>query len=60
MVLTLMDDDRWVANGMFAFPNGTISAAGHKQNADTLTKIRITTLVGTNTFDAGYVNILYE
>jgi len=60
MVLTLMDDDRWVANGMFAFPNGTISAAGHKQIADTLTKIRITTLVGTNTFDAGYVNILYE
>ncbi len=60
MVFTLLGSNRWSASGMFAYPNGTISAAGHKQISDTLTKIRITTLVGTNTFDAGYVNILYE
>lgn len=60
MVFTLLGSNRWSASGMFAYPNGTISAAGHKQIADTLTKVRITTLVGTNTFDAGYVNILYE
>lgn len=34
--------------------------AGDKTLSDTLTQVRITTLNGTDTFDAGSVNILYE
>lgn len=35
-------------------------AGGTKSLASTLTTIRITTVGGTNTFDAGTINILYE
>lgn len=34
--------------------------AGDKQLSDTLDRIRITTVNGTDTFDAGTINILYE
>ena len=34
--------------------------AGHKALAGTLDRIRLTTVNGTDTFDAGAVNILYE
>ena len=34
--------------------------AGDKTLSDTLTQVRITTLNGTDTFDAGSINILYE
>jgi hypothetical protein len=33
---------------------------GSKTLSDTLTQVRITTVNGTNTFDAGTINILYE
>jgi hypothetical protein len=35
-------------------------AGGYKTLSDTLTQVRITTVGGTNTFDAGSINILYE
>ena len=35
-------------------------SAGSKSLSDTLTQIRITTVNGTDTFDAGSINILYE
>lgn len=38
----------------------TKSFAGHKALAGTLDSIRLTTVNGTDTFDAGAVNILYE
>lgn len=34
--------------------------AGSKTLSDTLTQVRITTVNGTDTFDAGSINILYE
>ncbi len=34
--------------------------AGNKTLSDTLTQVRITTVNGTDTFDAGSINILYE
>lgn len=37
-----------------------ISGAGSKTLSDTLTQVRITTVNGTDTFDAGTINILYE
>ena len=35
-------------------------SAGSKALSDTLTQVRITTVGGTDTFDAGSINILYE
>jgi hypothetical protein len=37
-----------------------MSTGGAKSTSDTLTQVRITTVNGTDTFDAGSVNILYE
>jgi hypothetical protein len=39
---------------------GAYSAGGSISLASTLTQIRITTVGGTNTFDAGSINIMYE
>jgi hypothetical protein len=39
---------------------GSYYVAGSKALSDTLTQVRITTETGTNTFDAGTINILYE
>ena len=52
----------WVANGLFAYTNGlgTTILAGHKALSATLDRVRITTSNGTDTFDAGLINILYE
>ncbi len=36
------------------------SLGGSKTLSDTLTQVRITTVNGTDTFDAGTINILYE
>lgn len=40
--------------------NYTITGAGRKTLSDTLTTVRITTVNGTDTFDAGTINILFE
>jgi hypothetical protein len=52
----------WVASGFFAFDNlaYTIGMAGTKTLSGTLDRVRITTGNGTDTFDAGSINILYE
>jgi hypothetical protein len=54
----------WVASGGFA-GSGTAagfiySNAGSKTLSATLDRVRITTVNGTDTFDAGTINILYE
>jgi hypothetical protein len=52
----------WVGNGNFASVTAgqVVSMAGSKTLSDTLTQVRITTVNGTDTFDAGSINILYE
>lgn len=40
--------------------NYASAGAGRKTLSDTLTQVRITTVNGTDTFDAGSINILYE
>lgn len=52
----------WVASGAFGFSNAAASGAcgGSKTLSDTLDRIRITTVNGTDTFDAGSINILFE
>lgn len=43
-----------------AFGGESVVAGGTKTLSDTLTRIRITTVNGTDTFDAGSINIAYE
>lgn len=52
----------WVASGVTTDTNSTYSlmTAGNKSLSATLDRVRITTVGGTDTFDAGNINILYE
>lgn len=62
MIITLLGSNQWVANGAFARSETTVQnfGQGSKTLSDTLTQVRITTVNGTDTFDAGSINILYE
>jgi hypothetical protein len=62
LVLTLVSGNIWVGSGTNA-ANATDAPSffgGTKTLSDTLDRIRITTVNGTDTFDAGSINILYE
>lgn len=51
----------WAGSGTFSsFGPGVLFVVGSKQLSGTLDRIRLTTANGTDTFDAGIVNILYE
>jgi hypothetical protein len=52
----------WVLSGLFgrSSNNYTSISAGSKSLSAVLDRIRITTISGTPTFDAGSINILYE
>jgi hypothetical protein len=57
----LLSGNTWVASGTlndWAANNAYVS--GSKTLSDTLTQVRLTTVNGTDTFDAGSVNIMYE
>jgi hypothetical protein len=57
-----LDGNTWAANGFFGSSDSVTSEifGGSKTLSDTLTQVRITTVNGTDTFDAGTINILYE
>jgi hypothetical protein len=52
----------WVASfsGSFSDANYSVQGGGSKSLSDVLDRVRITTVNGTDTFDAGSINILYE
>jgi hypothetical protein len=52
----------WVADGVFSRSDGANTAVvgGGKSLSDVLDRVRITHVNGTDTFDAGTINILYE
>lgn len=54
--------NQWTAAGTFSVnSNGSTAwCAGAKTLSDVLTQVRITTVNGTDTYDAGTINILYE
>ena len=58
----LISSNTWVAFGIFGRGDaaGTGVTGGSKALSDTLTQVRITTVNGTDTFDAGSINIIYE
>jgi hypothetical protein len=62
MQIALMSANAWVSSHSYGDLGGTVagSGGGAKTLSDTLTQIRITTVNGTDTFDAGSINILYE
>ena len=61
-IFSLLGSNNWVCQGQFAnigdtrshYPAGAVALSG------TLDRVRITTVNGTDTFDAGSINILYE
>lgn len=53
----------WAAAGNLCFTDanaGATSSGGSKTLSDTLDRVRIGTTGGTNTFDAGTINVVYE
>lgn len=63
VVLSLMDstNNTWVSNGMLASSGNTArNSGGGKSLSGVLDRVRLTTVGGTATFDAGTLNIQYE
>jgi hypothetical protein len=61
MVFLNVTGNLWVATSTAKISTSTLSfAAGTKTLTDVLTQIRITSSNGTDTFDAGSINIMYE
>jgi hypothetical protein len=62
MTINNFNGNTWVSghNGSRSDSAIVMSGAGSKTLSDVLTQIRITTVNGTDTFDAGSINILYE
>jgi hypothetical protein len=62
IVLTSFGSNKWLISGVVTDSGSefTLTTSGGKTLSDTLTQVRITTGGGTDTFDAGSINILYE
>jgi len=62
ITITSMGSNIWISSGnILNSSSSPISVnAGIKTLSDTLTQVRITTVNGTDTFDAGSINIMYE
>jgi len=61
--ILLIGSNNWAQTGFVSSPSASNSGntgAGSKTLSDTLDRVRITTVNGTDTFDAGTINILYE
>jgi len=55
-----MTGNKWTMSGVGYTSAGLLLAAGTKPLSATLDRIRVTTVNGTDTFDAGQINIMYE
>jgi len=62
LIITNLSGNSWVAQGVFGLSDQGVTgySAGSITLAAVLTAVRITTVNGTDTFDAGSINILYE
>jgi len=62
VVLSTMGSNLWVASSVIGITSATLTqqGGGAKTTSGVLDRIRITTSNGTDTFDAGSINILYE
>ena len=63
VTLTLVTSNQWIASGTCSgstSATSTITTGGSISLGGVLDRLRITTVGGTDTFDAGSINILYE
>ena len=63
LFITNISANTWITSGFLAYDTtvaGGASVYGSKTLSDTLTQVRITTVNGTDTFDAGTINIMWE
>jgi len=62
VTLSLVGSNTWAQSSVIAFNNASYgsSTGGYVPLSGTLDRVRITTVNGTDTFDAGSINILYE
>ena len=61
MIITNISGNIWVASGYASSDvTETLISGGVKTLSGVLDRIRITTVNGTDTFDLGSVNIMYE
>ena len=62
IVLTLLGSNVWTGQGLVTIGSAinSVTAGNSPALSGTLDRIRITTVTGTDTFDAGSINILYE
>lgn len=62
MTIVNVSGNVWVCSGSFGAPSLTFGSAvgGNVTISSVLTAVRVTTSNGTDTFDAGSINILYE
>jgi len=64
VIISLLNNNTFVATGDMAGSGGAAGfrygTSGSKTLSATLDRIRITTVTGTDTFDAGSINIMYE
>jgi len=61
-MLNLIDSNLWVCTAQYALNSASNQGwiTGRKTTASALDRIRLTTVGGTDTFDGGTVNIIYE
>lgn len=60
MIVTLVSGNTWVSSHCVARGGGGVGGGKSPSLSGTLDRIRLTTVNGTDTFDAGSVNIMYE
>jgi hypothetical protein len=62
ITLVTLGSNVWVGNGVLAFNNASVgnTSGGNVTLGGALDRVRITTVNGTDTFDAGTINIMYE
>ena len=62
VILTNLGSNIWVASGVYCRTDSATGGvlSGDKSLSGALDRIRLTTVGGTDTFDAGSVNIMYE
>lgn len=62
LILTLISGNIWIFSGIVSTAGGVRQGivSGSKVLSTTLDRVRLTTVTGTDTFDAGSINILYE
>jgi hypothetical protein len=58
--INLVGANEWVQNGLLTLTGSIRMSGGGVTLSNTLDRVRITTVNGTDTFDAGTINVMWE